>query len=46
MWHGLPDLYMNKIEEILNTPDDADIGYFVEVDSRYPDNIKGKTNNF
>ena len=32
MWHGHPDLYMNKLEEILNTPDDSDIGCFVEVD--------------
>ena len=28
MWHGHPDLYMNWIEEILNTPDDNEIGYF------------------
>ena len=45
MWHGHPDLYMNKLEKILNTPDDIDTGYFVEVDLRYPDNIK-KTKNF
>ena len=46
MWHGDPDLYMNWLEEILNTPDDSDIGYFVEADLRYPDNIKEKTKNF
>ena len=46
MWHGHPDLYINKLEEILNTPDDSDIGYFVEVDLKYPDNIKEKTINF
>ena len=23
MWHGHPDLYLNKLEEILNTPDDS-----------------------
>ena len=34
------------LEGILNTPDDSDIGYFVEVDSKYPDNIKEKTKNF
>ena len=28
MWHGHPDLYMNWLEEILNTPDDSDIGFF------------------
>ena len=22
MWHGHPDLYINKLEEILNTPND------------------------
>ena len=35
-----------KIEDIINTPDDNDIGYFVEVDLKYPDNIKQKTKNF
>ena len=46
MWHGHPDLYMKKLEEILNNPDDNDIGYFIEVDLKYPDNIKEKTKNF
>ena len=47
MWHGHPDLYVNKLEEILNTPDDLDIGYFVEVDLRYPNHIKEEeTKNF
>ena len=40
MWHGNPDLYMNKLVEILNTPYDGKIGYFVEVDLKYPDNIR------
>ena len=35
-----------KIEDILNTPDDSDNGYFVEVDLIYPDNIKERTKNF
>ena len=26
MWHGHPDLYMNKLEEFLKTPDDNDVG--------------------
>ena len=30
------------IEEILNTPDDSDIGYFLEVDLEYPNNIRVK----
>ena len=46
MWHGHLDLYMNKLEEILNTADDSDIGFFVEVVLRYPDNIIEKTKNF
>ena len=37
-WLGDPGLYMKWLEEILNTPDDSDIGYFIEVDLRYPDN--------
>ena len=28
MWHGHPDLFMNKFEEILNTPDVSDSGFF------------------
>ena len=35
-----------KLEVILNTPDDSDIGYFIEVDLKYRDNIKEKTRNF
>ena len=29
MLHGHPDLYMNELEETLNTPGDSDIGYFI-----------------
>ena len=46
MWHCHPDLYMNWLEEILNTPDDNEIGSFIEVDLKYPDVIKEKTKNF
>ena len=35
-----------KLENKINTPDDSDIGYFVEVDLIYPDNIKEKSKNF
>ena len=35
-----------KLEDILNTPDDSDIGYFIEVNWTYPDNIKEKTKKF
>ena len=37
---------MNWLEEILNTPEDSVIGYFIEVDLRYPDDIKEKTKTF
>ena len=46
MWHGHPDKYWNWLEEILNTPDGSEIGYFLEVDLKYPDNIKEKTKYF
>ena len=35
-----------KLEDILNTPDDSNIGYFIEIDLTYPNNIKEKTKNF
>ena len=35
-----------KLEDILNTPDDSEIGCFIEVDLKYPDKIKEKTKNF
>ena len=35
-----------KSEDILNTPDDSDIGFFVEVDLKFSDNIKEKTKHF
>ena len=34
------------LEEILNTPDDNQIGYFLEVNLKYLDNRKEKTKNF
>ena len=35
-----------KLEDILNTPYDSDIGYLIEVDLIYPDDIKQKTKYF
>ena len=35
-----------KLEDFQKTPDDIDIGYVIEVDSKYPDNIKEKTTFF
>ena len=46
MWHGHPDKYWNWLEEILNTPEDNEIGYLLEVDLKYLDNIKEKTKHF
>ena len=46
MWHGHPDKYWKWLDEILITPDGSEIGYFVEVDLKYRDNIKQKTKYF
>ena len=35
-----------NLDDILNTLDDSDIGYLIEVDLKYPNNIKEKTKNF
>ena len=35
-----------KLDDITTTADDSDIGYFTEVDLKYPDKIKDKTKNF
>ena len=34
---------MDKLEDVSNTEDDSDIGYFVEIDLKYPNNIKQKS---
>ena len=46
MRHGHPDLYMNWLKEILKTPDDNEIGYFLEVYLKYSDKKKRKQKNF
>ena len=46
MWHDHPDFYLNRLEESLKIPDDFDIGYFIEVDLIYPDEITEKTKHF
>ena len=46
MWHGHPDLYMDKLEDSSNTESYSDIGYFVEVDIKNLDNAKLKTKKF
>ena len=42
MWNGHPDLYKKRLQEILNISDDADNGYFDEVELRYSDDKKEK----
>ena len=42
LWHGHPDLHMNKLEEISNSLDDSLLGYFFEVDLKHPIEIKEK----
>ena len=34
------------LEDILNTPDDSDKGYFVQCDLKFSDNSRIKTKNF
>ena len=46
MWNGYPGAQMKKIEEILKTPDGKDLGFLIEFDLKYPDNIKKKTKTF
>ena len=46
MWLGDPNKYWSWLDIILNTPDDSEIGYFLEVNLIYPDNIKQKTKDF
>ena len=46
IWYGHPDFYLNNLEEILNTPHDADTGYFVEVDLKHSDDKKQKPKIF
>ena len=35
-----------KLEDIVSTPDDSDIGYFIEIESKDPVDIKHKRKNF
>ena len=35
-----------KLEDILNTPDDSDIDYIIEIGLKHPGNIKEKTKHF
>ena len=40
MYKGHHACYMDKIEDVLKTPDDSDIGFLLEVDLNYPDGKK------
>ena len=51
MSHYLPydEIKFDKnvtLENILETSDDSEIGYFVECDLKYPENIREKTKHF
>ena len=46
MGHEHPDLYMNELEEVLDAPDENDVGFFVDVDSKYLDQTKQKSKIF
>ena len=35
-----------NLEDIIDTPDDSDVGYFIGGGLKYPDNIKAKTKFF
>ena len=35
-----------ELEEVLYNPDDSDVAYFIEVDLKYPDNMKNKQKFF
>ena len=35
-----------KLKDNLSTPADSDVGYFAEIDLKYPDEVKEKTKNF
>ena len=46
MWHGHSHVFLNKLEEISNTPDDNGIGYLIEIELKYPDKKKKKQKTF
>ena len=45
MWKYHLFCFLDKLGNKLNTPYDIDFGYFVEVDLKYPDEIKRETKN-
>ena len=45
MWHGHPDLHMDKLAKISNISVDSDNGFFFEIDLKNSENIKEKTKN-
>ena len=46
MWKGHHSCYVDRLEYILNTPDDSDFGDFLQIDLKYPDKIEEKTKIF
>ena len=43
IWLGHCSCYVERLEEILNTPDDSQSGYFLEVELSYPYKIRENT---
>ena len=46
MFVGDPDLHIKKLEEVLKTPDGSNIGYSIEVELKYPNDMKEKAKSF
>ena len=46
MWKGYPSCYIDKLEDTLITPGDSKIKYILEVELRYPNEIKESTEEF
>ena len=43
MLRGHPSCYVDKLDDILNTPHNSNFAYFLQVDLSCPDEIKDKT---
>ena len=46
MWKGHPDCYMSKLDGVIRTPGDSQVGCFVEVDLKNPLNQKEEKKSF
>ena len=46
MWKGHPACYVDKLEDLINTSEDSDLGNFVEADKNHSDKKKKKRKKF